>query len=227
MPRHALKIELSEAERQELERWRRAGKTEKRMLPRIQIIELATQGLSSRQIAAHLGLRRPTVLKWRRRFRQQRLEGLRDAPRSGPPRRYTAATEQRILTQLDQSPPTGWARWNGRLLAQALGDVSRQQVWAVLRRHGIVLQRRHSWCVSTDPEFARKAADIVGLYLDRPAGAVVLSVDEKPAIQALERAQGWLRLPNGRSLRGFNHEYKRHGTTTLFAALEVFTGTVR
>jgi transposase len=80
--------------------------------------------------------------------------------------------------------------------------------------------------VSTDPEFARKAADIVGLYLDPPENAVVLSVDEKPAIQALERAQGWLRLPNGQALRGFSHEYKRHGTTTLFAALEVATGLV-
>ena len=122
--------------------------------------------------------------------------------------------------------PAGRARWNGHLLAQALGDVSPYRVWAVLRQHGIELERRHSWCVSTDPEFARKAADVVGLYLDPPAGAVVLGVDEKPAIQALERAQGWLRLPNGRSLQGFNHEYKRHGTTTLFAALEVFTGTV-
>ncbi len=226
MPQHALKIDLSDAERQELERWRRAGKTEKRMLPRMQIIELTAQGLSSRQIAARLQLRRPTVLKWRRRFCQQRLQGLQDAPRSGPTRRYTVATERRILAQLDQPPPAGRTRWNGRLLAQALGDVSPHQVWAVLRKHGIELERRHSWCVSTDPEFARKAADIVGLYLDPPTGAVVLSVDEKPAIQALQRAQGWLRLPNGRSLRGFNHEYKRHGTTTLFAALEVLRGTV-
>jgi transposase len=226
MPVHALKIDLSDAERHELECWRRAGKTEKRMLPRIQIIELAAQGLSARQIASRLRLRRPTVLKWRRRFCQKRLEGLRDAPRPGPPRRYTAATERRILAQLDQPAPTGWARWNGRLLARALGDVSPQQVWAVLRKHRIALQRRHSWCVSTDPAFAQKAADIVGLYLNPPAGAVVLSVDEKPAIQVLERAQGWLRLPNGRSLWGFNHEYKRHGTTTLFAALEVFTGAV-
>jgi len=227
MPRHALKIDLSETERQELQRWRRAGKTEKRMLPRIEIVELAAQGLSSRQIATRLRLRRPTVLKWSRRFCQRRLDGLHDAPRSGPHRRYTAATERRILAQLDQPPPAGRGRWNGRLLAQALGDVTAQQVWAVLRKHGVELERRHSWCVSTDPEFARKAADIVGLYLDPPVGAVVLSVDEKPAIQVLERAQGWLRLPNGRSLRGFNHEYKRHGTTTLFAALEVFTGAVR
>jgi transposase len=195
-----LSIQLSEAERQQLESWRRAGKTEKRMVPRIQIVELAAQGYSSRQIASRLGLRRPTVLKWRQRFSQLRMAGLRDAPRSGPPRRYTPQTERRILAQLDESPPSGRGRWNGRLLAQALGDVSADQVWAVLRKRGIQLQRRRSWCASTDPEFARKAADIVGLYLDPPLGAVVLSVDEKPAIQVLERAQGWLRLPNGQAL---------------------------
>lgn len=226
MPRCALAVQLSEAERQQLESWGRAGKTEKRMVLRIRIVELAVQGLSSRQIASRLGLRRPTVLKWRQRFRQRRLAGLQDAPRSGPPRRYTPETERRILAQLDESPPPGRGRWNGRLLAQALGDVSADQVWAVLRQHGIQLQRRRSWCASTDPEFARKAADIVGLYLDPPLGAVVLSVDEKPAIQVLERAQGWLRLPNGEALKGFSHEYKRHGTTTLFAALEVLSGQV-
>src|SRR5215510_5018040 len=110
MPRHALKIDLSEAECQQLERWRRAGKTEKRMLPRIQIVELAAQGLSSRQIAFRLRLRRPTVIKWRRRFGERRLEGLCDAPRPGPPRRYTAETERRILGQLDQPPPAGRSR---------------------------------------------------------------------------------------------------------------------
>jgi transposase len=97
----------------------------------------------------------------------------------------------------------------------------------VLRRHGISLQRRRSWCISTDPEFASKAADIVGLYLDPPENVLVLSVDEKPSIQALERAQGWLRLPNGKALTGYNHEYARHGTTTLFAALETATGLVK
>jgi transposase len=96
-----------------------------------------------------------------------------------------------------------------------------------LQRHGIHLQRRRSWCISTDPEFVPKAADVVGLYLSPPENAVVICVDEKPHIQALERAQGWLRLPNGKALTGFSHEYKRHGTTTLFAALEVATGQVK
>ncbi len=112
-------------------------------------------------------------------------------------------------------------------MAHQLGDVSPDHVWRVLRRHGIHLQRRHSWCISTDPEFTQKAADIVGLYLGPPEDAVVISVDEKPAIQALKRAQGWLRLPNGQALRGFSHEYKLHGTTTLFAALEIATSMVK
>jgi transposase len=97
----------------------------------------------------------------------------------------------------------------------------------VLRTRGIQLERRRSWCISTDPEFARKAADVVALYLDPPETAVVFCVDEKPHIQALERAQGWLRLPNGRALTGQTHEYRRHGTTTLFAALDIVTGQVK
>ena len=154
------------------------------------------------------------------------MAGLADAPRTGKPRVYDETTERRILAQLDQPPPDGYTTWTGRLVANALGDVPALQVWRVLQKHGIHLQRRRSWCVSTDPQFAQKAADIVGLYLDPPENAVVISVDEKPAIQALERAQGWLRLPNGQAVRGQNHEYKRHGTTTLFAALEVHTGIV-
>jgi transposase len=139
---------------------------------------------------------------------------------------YDETTERRILAQLDQPPPDGYTTWTGGLVAKALGDVPALQVWRVLQKHGIHLQRRRSWCVSTDPQFAQKAADIVALYLAPPENAVVISVDEKPAIQALERAQGWLRLPNGQAVRGHNHEYKRHGTTTLFAALEVHTGIV-
>jgi len=113
------------------------------------------------------------------------------------------------------APAAGCGRWDGALLAQHLGDISKHQIWRVLRRHEISLARRRSWCISTDPYFAQKAADIVGLYLQPPQNAVVLCVDEKPHIQALERAQGWLKLPNGKALTGFNHEYKRHGTTTL------------
>jgi hypothetical protein len=126
-----------------------------------------------------------------------------------------------VLELLDRNPPAGYGRWNGRLIAQHLGDVSTDQVWRILRQQGIELERRHGWCISTDPEFARKAADIIGLYLNPPQNALIFAIDEKPAIQALERAQGWIRLPNGKALTAFSHEYKRHGTSTLFAALNL------
>ena len=137
-------------------------------------------------------------------------------PGRGSPAPYGPATAQRVLAQLAQVPAAGHASWTGEALATALGDVSVAYVRRVLRAHGIHLQRRRSWCVSTDPEFAPKAAAIVGLYLNPPRQAVVLCVDEKPHIQALERAQGWLRFTDGRALTGFSHHYKRHGTTTLF-----------
>jgi transposase len=107
-----------------------------------------------------------------------------------------------------------------------LEDIDVQYVWRFLREHKIDLAARKSWCESNDPEFAAKAADVVGLYIDPPAKAIVLCVDEKPSIQALERAQGYLKLPNGRTLTGHSHDYKRNGTTTLFAAFEVATGKV-
>jgi hypothetical protein len=154
------------------------------------------------------------------------LEGLVDEPRSGQPRKYTEETEQRILRKLDEPPPKGYAQWNGKLLGEST-DIPAYEVWAVLRKRGISLQRRRSWCISTDPEFARKSADIIGLYLDPPENAMVICMDEKPAIQALERAQGWLKLPHGKALTGANHEYRRHGTSTLFAALNVTTGQVK
>ncbi len=227
MSRHATPIVLTPEEATAVRRWARAGSTEQRLAERARIVLLAAQGQATATIAQTLRTRPARVAKWRTRFARERLAGLRDAPRPGARRRYDATTERRILAQLDQPPPRGHATWTGALVAQALSDVPADQVWKVLRRQGISLRRRRSWCVSTDPEFARKAADIVGLYLDPPEHAVVLAVDEKPSIQALERAQGWLRLPNGRALSGFSHDYTRHGTTTLFAALEVATGQVK
>ena len=197
------------------------------MVRRAKIVLAAAEGKQTRQIAKTLGTRPATVSLWRKRFASERMAGLADRARCGRPRTYDRETERRVLAQLDQPPPEGRARWNGRLVAEALGDVSKHQVWRVLKKHGICLERRRSWCISTDPEFASKAADIVGLYLNPPESAVVLCVDEKPQIQAVERAQGWLRLPNGKALTGFSHHYKRHGTTTLFAALDVATGMVK
>ena len=225
--RHATLIELSGEERRTLKSWVRSSTTEQRLVLRAQLILAAATGATTAAIAQRFRSRPATVSQWRQRFAAQRLVGLQDRPRSGRRRRYGEEAERRILALLDQPPPSGYASWSGHLIARALGNVSARQVWRALARHRISLQRRHSWCISTDPQFAAKAADLVGIYLSPPDHAVVLCVDEKPSIQALERAQGYLRLPNGQALKGFNHEYERHGTTTLFAALNVSTGQVK
>src|ERR1039457_1427979 len=226
MARPAAVIHLSEEEEKTLRRWLRAGTTEHRYGERARIVLLASEGQSPEQIAEGLRTRPARVSKWRQRFARHRLAGLDDSARSGKPRSYDGSTEKRILELLDEDPPEGYAQWNGRLLSKALGNVSDDQVWRVLRKYDICLERRRSWCISTDPEFGPKAADIVGLYLHPPENALVLCVDEKPSIQELDRAQGWLRLPNGKALNGFSHCYRRHGTTTLFAALDIATGQV-
>ncbi|MGH6906180.1 MAG: IS630 family transposase [Geminicoccaceae bacterium] len=223
----ATPVILSADERGTLEAWARATSIERRLAERARIVLLAAAGLASRAIGRELGCRHHTVSKWRVRFTRDRLAGLADAPRSGKPKTYDAAVDRRILAALDRPPPAGFARWTAPLLAKDLGDVSDQYVWRFLRAQRIDLAGRKSWCLSTDPEFAAKAAAIVGLYLDPPENAIVLAVDEKPAIQALERTQGYLKLPNGRALTGCAHEYKRCGTTTLFAALEVATGQIK
>jgi transposase len=227
MRRSPAKISLTDEEVKTLQGWARQGKGEHRMVERARIVLLANEGRTNQQIADHLHTRTARVSKWRQRFGTHRLAGLGDAARSGKPARYDKTTEKKVLALLDQPPPKGYSQWNGNRLAEALPDVSRHQIWRILRRHDICLQRRRSWCISTDPEFGPKAADVVGLYLNPPQNALVLSVDEKPSIQALERAQGYLRLPDGKAVNGFSHGYKRHGTTTLFAALEITTGLVK
>ncbi len=134
------------------------------------------------------------------RFAREGLAGLEDLPRSGAPPIYGEVTDERIRAVLDGPPPAGFARWNGPLIAEALGDVDVQYVWRSLRKQKIDLGGRKSWCESNDPEFAAKAADVVGLYMTPPHNAVVLCIDEKPSIQALERAQGYLKLSSGRAL---------------------------
>ena len=227
MPRHPILIKLSNEQRVCLENLVRQPKVQARFVERARIILLADERLSNAQIAQQLKTRKARVSKWRTRFSAEGVDGLWDDFRPGRPVVHDVEqNEKRILEKLDQTPPSGFAKWNGPLLARAL-SLNVHQVWQLLRRRGISLQRRRSWCISTDPEFATKAADVVGLYLNPPQNAVVLSVDEKPHIQALLRAQGWLKLPNGKALSGFNQEYERCGTSTLFTALNVATGEVK
>jgi transposase len=222
----AVVVRLSAEERAVLEGRLRAPTTEQRQVFRARIVLLAAEGRSTRSIAREMGTMPRTVSGWRGRFAREGLAGLEDRERSGPAPKYGAETVRRVLVLLDQPPPAGYARWTGPLLAEALGDVHEQQVWRVLRAQKIDLAGRKSWCESNDPEFIAKAADVVGLYMAPPENAIVICVDEKPSIQALERAQGYLKLPNGRALTGHSHDYKRNGTSTLFAAFEVATGKV-
>src|ERR1700740_1322852 len=204
----------------------RSPVTLQRDLKRARIVLLAADGRSTRSIAKEVGVQPRIVSLWRHRYADHGLEGRQEKPRPGKQPIYTKTTNKRILKLLDKPPLEGFARWTGPLLAEALVDVDVQYVWRFLRNHKIDLAARKSWCESNDPNFTAKAADVVGLYVAPPAKAIVLCVDEKPSIQALERAQGYLKLPNGRALTGQSHDYKRHGTTTLFAALEVATGKV-
>jgi transposase len=222
----AAEVRLTLADRAVLEARVRAPTTEQRDVFRARIILLADEGRATRSIVRTLGTMPRTVSAWRGRFAREGLAGLGNKAHPGPAPTYGTETGRRILTVLDREPPAGFARWTGALIAAELGDVHEQYVWRFLRAQKIDLAGRKSWCESDDPEFVAKAADVVGLYMAPPENAIVISVDEKPSIQALERAQGYLKLPNGRALTGHSHDYKRNGTSTLFAAFEVATGKV-
>ena len=225
MGRNAPAIACGPEDRQELERLAGSRTEAKQMIERAQMILGCLAGHRVNEVARTCQTRPNTVIKWRRRFAEQGLAGLRDAPRPGAKPIYGADFRNRVLALLEKPPPPGQACWDGPAVAAVLqGSV--HAVWRVLRQEGICLQRQRSWCVSTDKEFAAKAADVVGLYLNPPEKALVISVDEKPSIQALERKTGYVETDNGKIVRGLKSTYKRHGTLNLFAALEVATGQV-
>jgi transposase len=225
MPRRAPELECSAEDKASLVDITKSRIEEARSVERARIILACLDGKEIQQVARELGVSIPTVSKWRRRFALWGLRGLRDEPRSGKPVTYDAAFRNRVLAVIEQPPPRGMSHWDGPTVAEKL-DASVYAVWRVLRREGIYLQRLRSWCVSTDKEFAPKAADIVGLYLNPPLNALVLSVDEKPSIQAIERPTGYIETDSGTVVRALKSTYKRHGTLNLFAALEVGTGRV-
>ena len=226
MPRRAPELECSAEDRASLVKLSKSGTAEARVVERARIVLACLEGNEIQQVARELKVSVPSVSKWRQRFALWGLRGLNDRPRMGKPVKYDAAFRNQVLGLLEQTPPPGMSHWDGPAVAERL-NASVHAVWRVLRREGIYLQRRRSWCVSTDREFAVKAADVVGLYLDPPLNALVLSVDEKPSIQAIERASGYVETDSGKVVRAMKSTYKRHGTLNLFAALEVGTGQVR
>ena len=225
MPRRTPIPECTENDRKTLEQMARSRTEEARLVERAKIILKCLDGERVQKIAKDLHVRPNTVIEWRRRFERHGIKGLKDKPRSGKPVRYDATFRDEVLKTLELPPPAGQARWDGPAVAKHL-NTSVDAVWRLLRKEGICLSRQRSWCVSTDPEFIPKAADIVGLYLNPPENALVISVDEKPSIQALERATGYVETDNGKIVYGFKSTYKRHGTLNLFAALEVATGAI-
>ena len=226
MARVAVALSCAAEVMAELQRMARSRSGEVRMAERARIVLACLRGQRNDEVARELGMRPNTVGRWRQRFAEHGLAGLRDAPRPGKPAQYGPALRDRLLAQLELPPPAGQASWDGGSLARVLG-VSDHAVWRALRKEGIQLQRHRSWCVSTDPEFAAKAADIIGLYLNPPQHAWVLSVDEKPSIQALERTRGYVQTSSGKIVQGLKSRYQRHGTVNWFAALDVATGVIR
>src|ERR1700690_2057481 len=225
MPRHAPELECSDEDKASLAALAKSRTAEAHIVERARIILACLDGKEIQQVAEELRVSIATVSKWRQRFSLWGLRGLRDRLRTGKPVKYDAAFRKLVLATLEEPPPPGMSHWDGPAVAEKL-DGSVHAVWRVLRREGIYLQRRRSWCVSTDKEFAPKAADIVGLYLNPPFNAVILSVDEKPSIQVIERASGYVETNSGKVVRGLKSTYKSHGTLNLFAALEVGTGQV-
>ena len=191
-------VRLSRKDRKVLEACCRSPVTLQRDLKRARIVLLAADRCSTRSIAKEVGVQPRIVSLWRHRYADHGLEGLQDKSAGKQPI-YAKAADKRILKLLDKPPPQGFARWTGPLLAEALDDVDVQYVWRFLRSRKIDFAARKSWCESNDPNITAKAADVVGLYVAPPEKAIVLCVDEKPSIQALERAQGYLKLPNGRA----------------------------
>lgn len=226
MPRKAPRINISDELRMQLEHVAKSRSEEARRVLRAKVILGCADGTPVMELATAFGVTTTTVTAYRKRFVQDGLKALDDRPRSGKPPQYGEEAGKRIMAKLEEPPPPGMGCWDGGALASALG-MSDDAVWRFLRKNGICLKRQRSWCVSTDPEFAAKAADIVGLYLDPPTNAIVISVDEKPSIQALSRTTGYVTASDGKVVRAYKSTYRRNGTLNLFGALEIATGAVK
>lgn len=218
-------ITLDSEQRRVLEQWKRSRSVSVRWRERALIVLAATEGLTDTAIAQRLGTTRHRVARWRSRFEAGGIEALKkDRPRGGRPPRVDAAKIKRIVRLTTQTTPKRATQWSTRLMAERVG-VSATTVLRVWRAHGLKPHRVRSFKLSNDPQFTEKLEDIVGLYMAPPEHALVLCCDEKSQIQALDRTQPGLPLKKGRGAT-LTHDYKRHGTTTLFAALNTLEGTV-
>jgi transposase len=215
---------LSEGERAELESLAGRRKTAQALALRARIVLACAEGGQNNDIADEMGLFRGTVGKWRRRFVEHRMDGLRDDPRSGAPRTIDDVRIEAVIVKTLESVPTNATHWSSRSMAKASG-VSISSVQRIWRAFGLQPHRVETFKLSTDPDFVAKVRDVVGLYMSPPERAIVLCVDEKSQIQALDRSQPMLPMRPGQPARR-SHDYKRHGTTSLFAALDIATGAV-
>lgn len=217
-------LDLSEAERTELQSLAARRSTAQALALRARIVLACAEGGQNKEVAARLGLDRQTVGKWRRRFIEQRLDGLHDEPRSGTPRTIDDARIEAVIVRTLESLPPDATHWSSRGMAKASG-LSVSTVQRIWRAFGLQPHRLETFKLSTDPDFVAKVRDVVGLYVSPPEHALVLCVDEKSQIQALDRSQPMLPMRPGQAARR-THDYKRHGVTSLFAALDIATGKV-
>jgi transposase len=215
---------LSDDERQTLTRWATRPKSTQRLALRARIVLACADEPSNKAVAARLGVCGATVGTWRSRFVARRLDGLADEPRPGAPRTVTDEAVERVVTATLETKPAHATHWSTRGMAKASG-LSQATVGRIWRAFGLKPHRADTFKLSTDPYFVEKVRDIAGVYLSPPERAIVLCVDEKPQVQALERTQPVLPMAPARTERG-THDYTRHGTTSLFAALDVATGRV-
>jgi transposase len=220
----AVEVVLSEAEREQLESWARRGKSAQAFALRSRIVLAAAEGLKNTEIAQRLGVDHATVRKWRSRFAGERLDGLVDEPRPGRPRTITDARVEEVIVRTLESTPKNATHWSTRSMAAEVG-LSQTAVSRIWRAFGLQPHRQERWKLSRDPQFIDKVRDVVGLYLDPPERAVVLCVDEKSQIQALDRTAPILPMLPGTPQRA-THDYKRSGTSSLYAALDLSTGKV-
>jgi transposase len=215
---------LTDAERAQLEAWSRRPKSAQALATRSRIVLAAAEGGSNVEVGERLGVDRSTVRKWRNRFAAQRLDGLLDEPRPGRPRTISDEQVEAVITKTLESTPKGATHWSTRSMAAESG-LTQSAVSRIWRAFGLQPHRQESWKLSKDPQFVDKVKDVVGLYLAPPERAVVLCVHEKSQIQALDRTAPLLPMLPGTPQRA-THDYKRHGTSSLYAALDITTGKV-